>query len=359
MKATGFSKMTKTERVQATMSLQETDRPPVYDILLNDALIEHFTGKYPPVGEAGLKLKCKTISRMFDMTRMAGFAPDEPGEETDEYGFVSRHGRWLHMGIHHRPFHDERGAVEWLRRYTDKLGVDINLQEVRKDFIEDFSKQRRYIGDDTVILHRESGTGLDDIRHRLGLELFSYIAADEPELISEYLERSTAREILIIHAIADVRLSPCALTYGDIGYNHGLMHSPAWLRSAFFPRIKELNDAWHEHGIKCLFHSDGNIMSVMDDLMDTGIDGLNPIETLSGMNVGELKRRYGDRIFLTGGIDMSQLLSNGTPEEVLKVCRTTLEEAPVGYFIGSTTEIDESSRLENVLMMLKAAGVLQ
>jgi hypothetical protein len=54
---------------------------------------------------------------------------------------------------------------------------------------------------------------------------------------------------------------------------------------------------------------------------------------------------------------MSQLLSDGTPEEVLEVCRATLEEAPNGYFIGSTTEIDESSRLENVLAMLQAVGV--
>ncbi len=357
MRSSGISQMTKPERVLATMALEETDRTPVYDILLNDALIEHFSGKYPPVGDAGLKLKCKAISRMLDMTRMAGFAPNEPGEETDEYGFVSRHGRWLSLGISHRPFHDVIGAVEWLRRYTERLHEDIDLLKIKTAFLEDFQKQRSYIGDDTVILHRESGTGLDDVRHRLGLELFSYIAEDEPDLISEFLKLSTAREVRIIHAIADARLSPCALTYGDIGYNHGLMHSPAWLGKDFFPRIRELNDAWHEHGVKCLFHSDGNIMSVMDDLMDTGIDGLNPIETLSGMNVGVLKRRYGDRIFLTGGIDMSQLLSGGTPEEVLEVCRATLEEAPNGYFIGSTTEIDESSRLENVLAMLQAVGV--
>jgi hypothetical protein len=294
---------------------------------------------------------------MFDMTRMAGFAPNEPGEDMDEYGFVSLHGRWLSMGLRHRPFHDVRGAVEWLRRYADRLHADMDLKKIRRDFLDDFQKQRDYIGDDTVILHRESGTGLDDIRHRLGLELFSYIAEDEPDLISEYLKLSTAREVRIIHAIADARLSPCALTYGDIGYNHGLMHSPAWLRKDFIPRIRELNDAWHDHGVKCLFHSDGNIMAVMDDLVEAGIDGINPIETLSGMNVGELKRRYGDRIFLTGGIDMSQLLSNGTPDEVRAVCAAALTEAPTGYFIGSTTEIDESSRLENVLAMLQAAGV--
>ena len=90
-------------------------------------------------------------------------------------------------------------------------------------------------------------------------------------------------------------------------------------------------------------------MAVMDELMDTGIDGLNRIETLAGMNVGELKKLYGDKIFLTGGIDMSQLLSYGKSEEVFEVSKKAIKEAPTGYFIGSTTEIDNTSKLENVL----------
>ena len=65
-------------------------------------------------------------------------------------------------------------------------------------------------------------------------------------------------------------------------------------------------------------------------------------------------RLYGDRIFLTGGIDMSQLLANGTPT-VRDVCRQTIAAAPTGYFMGSTTEIDNSSRLENVLAMIEVS----
>jgi hypothetical protein len=66
-------------------------------------------------------------------------------------------------------------------------------------------------------------------------------------------------------------------------------------------------------------------------------------------------RLYGDRIFLTGGIDMSQLLSHGTPEQVRAVCRKAVADAPRGYFMGSTTELDNSSRLENVLAMLEVS----
>ena len=201
----------------------------------------------------------------------------------------------------------------------------------------------------------QHGLGLDDVRHRLGLELFSYIEADEPGVISEALEAMTERNIAECHAIADASLSPVVLTYGDIAYKNRLIHSPEYLRREFFPRLKRLNDAWHAHGLKCLFHSDGYLMEVMEDLIEAGIDGLNPVETVAGMDLKEVRETYGNRVFIAGGIDMSQLLSNGTPDEVREVCRQAIRDAYPGYFMGSTTEADNSCRLENLLAMYEVA----
>jgi uroporphyrinogen decarboxylase len=163
------------------------------------------------------------------------------------------------------------------------------------------------------------------------------------------------RNVTECHAIADTALSPAVLTYGDIAYKHRLIHSPHFLRSEFYPRLKRLNDAWHEHGFKCLFHSDGYLMDAMDDLIEAGIDGLNPIETVAGMSLKELRQQYGDKLFLAGGIDMSQLLSNGTPEQVRQVCRQAVRDAYPGYLMGSTTEADNSCKLENLLVMHEVA----
>jgi len=57
----------------------------------------------------------------------------------------------------------------------------------------------------------------------------------------------------------------------------------------FAPAIKKINEAWHQHFFKCLFHSDGYLMDIMDDLIETGIDGLNPIETTVAMSIKNLK----------------------------------------------------------------------
>ena len=350
--------MTKRERVEATMAFADTDRPPVYDLLVNDAAITHFSGRYAVVGEDGVKAKCEALARMVDMTRAAAGGPREPGEHTNDDGFVTSTRRWISLGIKKRPFDDEKGAKEYLCKAIDRLeqrAREIDLKQHAQNFRERFLTVQGYLGDDTVVLHGQTGTGLDAIRYQLGLELFCYVDVDEPELISEYLERHTNLQVEMVHATADKSLSPCALTFSDIACKGRLMHSPAWLRREFIPRLAKLNAAWHEHGIKCLFHSDGYLMDIMPDLIEAGIDGLNPIETVAGMSLAEVKQLYGNQIFMAGGIDISQLMSNGTPAEVRTVCREALEAACPGYFIGSTTELDNGSRLDNIQAMLETA----
>ncbi len=341
--------MTKRERVERTLNLQETDRVPVYDLLYNDSVIEYFTGKVPTPGEEGLKITCEAISKMLDMTRSVT-GPSEPRIYIREDGFVIRQERWTSW-IEEKPFKDEEGARKWLLESIDRL-KKTDIEEIPKGYMSYFNKILSHVGD-TVVLHAQTGTGLDELRWALGIELFSYLSVDEPGLISEYLDAYTDLQVKFIHKIADRRLSPCALTYGDIAAKERLLHSPEWLRKEFFPRLKRLNDAWHEYGIKCLFHSDGYIMEVIPDLIETGIDGLNPIETVAGMDLKEVKRLYGNKLFIAGGIDVSQLLSNGTPEEVREVCKESIQIGYPGYFIGSTTELDNGAKLENVLAMLE------
>ncbi|MCD6290778.1 MAG: hypothetical protein J7M34_09780 [Anaerolineae bacterium] len=349
------AKMTKRERVIAALNHQETDRTPVYDILLNDGVIELLTGRFPPIGEEGLKLRLQATAAILDMTRMASVPPVAPGRHTDEDGFVYyQEDRWIAGGILQRPFTDEAGAREWLIRDLNRLKQPFDERAWAERFRKEQERIRSYLGDDTVVI-QEYGTGLDRIRYLLGLEFFSYLSVDDPGLISEYLHYATEREIRKIHAVEDASISPCALPYGDIAYKNGLLHSPEWLRREFFPLIRRLTDALHEHGVKCLFHSDGDITPVIPDLIEAGVDGLNPIEVVAGMDLAHVKRLYGDRLFLVGGIDISQLMARSSPEEVRAVCLEAIRVASPGYFIGSTTELDNGSKPENIIAMIEAA----
>ncbi|HPD17801.1 MAG TPA: uroporphyrinogen decarboxylase family protein [Planctomycetota bacterium] len=358
--------MTKRERVERAMRRQETDRVPLYDILLCDRAIEHFSGeKLPPlVNDPETRatvdrLTGKAIARMLDATRHSTFGPLEDREFTDAEGFVLHESAFAKTcWIERRPFDDVPGAAEWLKKWTAAQlaaarKAEANPRDRREQHERWFADVQARIGD-TVHLYTQMGVGLDDIRHRLGFDLFAYLEADQPGLVSEALEACTRHHIALTHAIANAALSPAVLTYGDIACKGRLLHSPAWLRREFFPRLRRLNDAWHEHGFQCLFHSDGYLMEVMDDLVAAGIDGLNPLETVAGMSLRECRAKY-PALFLAGGIDMSQLLSNGTPDEVRQVCRQAVRDAYPGFLMGSTTEADNSCRAENLIAMYDVA----
>ena len=300
--------MTRRERVERTLACEETDRVPIYDLLRCDAAFAHFGGEpLPPlatddatVGELD-RIVGKAVGSFLDMTRSVGFGPVEEIDTTDASGFVQHHSPFEKTSwIVRRPFEDEAGATTFLkawitdkRKQTAELGS--NPGSHREHYHRSFAETQTRIGD-TVNLLAQHGTGLDTVRHLLGFEIFSYLWADDPGLISEALDAATERNVAECHAVADPALSPAVLTYGDIACKQRLLHSPEFLRAEFFPRLVRLNDAWHEHGLKCLFHSDGYLMNIMDDLIATGIDGLNPIETVAGMSLRELRETYGGKL---------------------------------------------------------------
>ena len=358
--------ITKRERVERTMACQETDRVPLYDLLFCNSAIEYFSGeRLPPLVDdpqtytTVQRMTGKAIARFLDMTRAWDFGPLVDKDYTDTDGFVIHDSAWEKTSwVKQRPFNDLTGASAHLKRHiaeVEKKTRRINAypREYGDNYRRTFQENMARLGD-TVHLLTQQGTGLDEILRDLGFELMSFLMLDDPTLLSEALETLTCHNIAICHAIADLSLSPAVLTYTDIAHKNRLLYSPHFLRSEIFPRLKRLNEAWHEHGFKCLYHSDGYLMAVLDDLIATGIDGLNPIETVAGMSLKEVRQNY-PRLFLAGGVDMSQLLSYGTSEEVKEVCRLAIREAYPGYFMGSTTEADNSCKAENLVAMYEIA----
>jgi hypothetical protein len=339
--------MTKRERVLRTLRHQETDRVPVYDILQNDGLIEHLAGERLTV-ENGDRVKGRAIARCLDMTRMPA-GPRAPGLCTSVEGLTIRDERWTSW-IVQRPWSDWDGLLAWVRGEIERvegLHYDRAFAEAFHARMETF---QGYFGDDTVQVV-ESGVGLTEMYWAVGWETISYLLADEPELVVSWLDARHRAELRRVEAIAEPRRILVALPYDDIAYKGGLLISPRWLREHWFPRLAQLTDAWHARDTFCLFHSDGDLWAVMDDLLAAGIDGLNPIEVAAGMTVREVRERY-PTLFLTGGVDVSQLLPLGTPEEVRAACIENLRATEGrGYFLGSTTELHWEIPLENMLAM--------
>lgn len=353
--------MTARERIQATLDGRLPDRVPIFDMIHNVPLIEQVTGEKATLAN-GLDLLCRTIGDRLDITR--GISP--PAEDKiirQPDGFVYQQEWWTTWLIE-RPFTDVAGLAEHIRRNIDQLydrkpgdmwtfaGKGNVWGDANQSPKEQFLKLQEKIGDNTVLFPSESPVGLDTAFARSGLELFSFAMADYPELVSDWLEALNWAEIQRVHECADVELSPVALVFADQADKNQTLFSPAFLRREFFPRLRKLVEAWHSHGVKVIFHSDGNLWSVLDDFKAAGIDGLNPLEPLSHMYAGDVRSKYEDWV-LMGGIDASQLLPFATEDEVRSKVRQTVAEAGARgrLWLGSSTEIHPAIPTQNAFAM--------
>jgi uroporphyrinogen decarboxylase len=353
--------MTARERVEAALHGELPDRVPIFDLIQNIPLIEHVTGeKLTPAN--GLELLCRTIGQRLDLTRGIS-APAEEKIIRHADGFVYKQEWWTTWLIE-RPFRDVGGLVDYIRRNIEEIyerkpgdmwtfaGKGNVWGDAAKSPKEQFLELQEKVGENTVLFPFESPVGLDTAHIRAGLELFSYAYADKPELISEWLEALNWAEIQRVHETADASLSPVALVFADHADKNQTLFSPAFLRHEFMPRLKKLVAAWHSHGIRVIFHSDGNLWSVLDDIRDAGVDGINPLEPLSKMYAGAVRKAYPDWI-LMGGIDASQLLPYGTEQDVRQAVRQTIADAGASgrLWLGSSTEIHPAIPVANALAM--------
>jgi hypothetical protein len=361
MRKLPLDSMTARERIEATLRGERPDRVPIFDMIHNIPLIEHVTGETFTL-ENGLALLCRTIGERLDITRgISAPAVDKVIRQPD--GFVYKQEWWTTWLIE-RPFHDVAEFLEYLRRNIDEIharkpgemwtfaGKGNVWGEASESPREQFLKLQEKIGENTVLFPNESPVGLDTAHIRAGLEMFSYGYAENPELVSDWLEALNWAEIQRVHETADVQLSPIALVYADLADKNQTMFSPAFLRREFFPRLRKLVEAWHSHGIKTIFHSDGNLWRVLEDYKAVGIDGLNPLEPLSHMYAGDVRKSYPDWI-LMGGIDASKLLAFGSEDDVRQAVRRTISDAGADgrLWLGSSTEIHPAIPAANALAM--------
>ena len=357
--------MTSRERVEAALSFQPADRVPLYDLIHHQELLARCTGRdYTP--ENGMELLCETIAGSLDAARSVA-PPGEHRTWRDEEGFLYQ-GEWWTAWIIERPFRDVTEALDFARAAIDRLErlprdavytfhgpANVTTGAEAVDSRDEFLRLRDRLGG-AVLFHTESPVGLDTAFHRLGLELFSYAYAEDPGLISHWLDALNEHEVARVQALRHARrMSPVALVYSDIADSNSTLFSPAFLRKELMPRLERLVAAWREHGVKAIYHSDGDLWGVLDDLVATGIDGLNPLEPLSDMDAAKVRARH-PGLVLVGGVDASRLLPYGTPDEVRAEVKRLLDATGGrGYLLGSSTEIHPACSVENVLAMWETA----
>jgi uroporphyrinogen decarboxylase len=188
----------------------------------------------------------------------------------------------------------------------------------------------------------------------MGFEAMSFALHDDPAFLTDVFRISVdfAKEAarLCVGAGCD-----CVWVAEDLGDSRREFFKPDLFRKYVFPYIAELVEHIDGLHVPVLLHSCGRIWSYLDDLAQTRIAAVNPLQRTAGMDLPTFKERYGSRFCIIGNIDSSRTLPFGTPAEVAAEVREAIDiAAPGGGFVlASDHSLHDGIPVENIIEMFR------
>jgi uroporphyrinogen decarboxylase len=142
----------------------------------------------------------------------------------------------------------------------------------------------------------------------------------------------------------------------DYGSNTAPFFSPAQFREIILPHTRRLVKEINKTGVPAMMHSDGHIMPLLDDLVETGIFSCHPMERSAGMDIREIKSLYGDRLALVGNVNNKTTLVSGNEEDILNEVVDCISAAAPGggYILASDHSLHDDIPNKNVFALYNA-----
>ena len=213
-----------------------------------------------------------------------------------------------------------------------------------REFVAKYKGSNKALGVTTRI-------GVSNTYLSMGIEHFSLTLYDNPAFALKMIDIFVDWASRAIPKINDLGFD-FMIVPEDLAWKQGPMFSPKVFRELFLPRMKRATD---KIKMPWIYHSDGNLMPILDDLLTLGMNGIANIEP-NAMDINELKKKYGRRVCLVGNIDLHYTLTQGTPEEVEAEVKKRIQEIGPGggYILASSNSIAAYCKPENVLAMHRA-----
>lgn len=349
------------ERIMSALSIREPDRVPLYIHGINEAPIigigRQITEGMPEpkeFHEMNDQEKGKLLDTLFlihEHFGIDGFTSFEIGHETevdaghvaDDWGVVytrSHHGLPVATGHPVNGPGDLAGLVPPHPNRGHLVLLDLGRE--------------RFKGE-KALFWLMRGTFVRSWR-LMGMENLMVQMFDNPEFVHRVARMVTDYNLEQLDMLVDAGLDVLVVE-DDIADRHSPLISPKQFAEFINPYNKELVDKAHRLGIKAIAHSDGNLWPLLDSMIDTGYDGLNPLEPQAGMELKKLKEHCGDRLCLVGNIDCVDLLPHGTPQEVDVAVRQAIADAADGggYILCDSNSLHPGVDPLNCIAMFEAA----
>jgi len=325
------------ERVMCALRIDQPDRVPIVEWMIHP----NVTNRLEP-GITEQEFMAKHLDAISTWQTMR---EKDCGDETiiDEWGVKRKYlGQRYPM-----PFEFPIKNEEDLRNYEPPSPNQDYRLDLLKEVVKKYKRNKAIVFClETVFTYAWALVGLEEL------------------LISFKINRDFARKLLDINSNYHLKLAKAAIEAGadvimcgdDLAYKTGLMMSRQDFERFLLPYYKKMIGQVHDKGAYFIKHTDGRIWEILDLLVDAGIDAINPLEPVADMNIGEVKKKYGDKVCLIGNIDCGDLLSRKSPREVKEVVKQTIKKAAPGggYIISSSNAIHASVKPENYKAMIQA-----
>jgi uroporphyrinogen decarboxylase len=185
----------------------------------------------------------------------------------------------------------------------------------------------------------------------MGIESFSYALYDDRKLVEALLDLFTDWSRRVMVHLNDIGFD-VAMIAEDLGGKSGPLFSPKVVRELFIPRMRKVVEALK---LPWIWHSDGNILPILDDMLTLGMKVIANLEP-SAMDVVQLKKDYGGRVCLMGSIDLHYTLTMKSPAEVEQEVKERIETLGRGggYILASSNGLANYCKPENIVAMSRA-----
>lgn len=327
------------ERMMTALRRQEPDRVPIWELIINAPVIQALYGDI-------------TYEDFVEKEYLDGLTVFEDFRIVEWFDQVTYRDEW---GIVWRI---EPNGVPY--RIAGPISTEADLDqftppdpnaEYRLVTLE--KVVNRFKGEKAIVFLGHDAFEFSHYLHGMDHLLMDYVLNPEfvhrlARLVIDYKKQVMERAIDLG---ADV-----VLTGDDYAHRTAPIMSPAHFKEFVLPYLQEMVDLARARGVPFIKHTDGNIWPIIDMIVDTGIDALDPLEPIAGMDIGEVKQRYGDRIAVAGNVDCGELLSRGTPKDVVDAVKETLAKAAPGggHILASSNSIHPAVNPENYRTMVEA-----
>ena len=346
------------ERVVSAVRHQKPDRAPIDYIATPEIRVK--LKKHLGIDDNELLLQKLGVDIRRVQPRFAG-----PKEMTGMDG-VSAQGKDF-LGIIWKPVKNELGSYNEIEFHplahatTVKEIEEYSWPEVDwfdfshvKDEIARINKDQRY-----SILYFAGGA-FETPWYMRGMERYLMDLVECPDIAEAISSR--AAEFYKKRALKAIEQSDGQIDMigsgGDIGTQRGMMLAPDMWRKHVKPYSERLIRTFKDMGLITYYHSCGSIVPVIEDLIEMGLDILDPVQPLAtGMEPEKLKQQFGDRLTFHGGIDEQELLPHATPEKVRNEVEHLIEVVGKdgGYIVCPAHAIQPDTPMENIMAIYETA----